>query len=145
MGRAKVVARFQDRLSQPYRTLGIFQLFADIIKLLIKEDTTRMGRMFLFSTCTDPITGICSPFMGVLPFAEVVGWGRPQCCPAYIVAAGASARSQSSWRAGHPITALVGHTMVANMISYEIPMVVILHSGDPDQFDEHADDIPGSK
>ncbi|MCK7480705.1 MAG: NADH-quinone oxidoreductase subunit H [Candidatus Moduliflexus flocculans] len=46
-----MVARFQDRIG-PNRLgpFGLIQPFADIIKLIIKEDTTPAARTRLFTT-----------------------------------------------------------------------------------------------
>lgn len=127
----KVVARFQDRLG-PNRVgpWGIFQPFADIIKLLIKEDTTPNGAdVFVFNLA--PILSLASVLLlwAVLPFAEVVFGVDLNVALLYIVAAGAIGTLSiimAGWSSNNKFALVGAYRMVANMISYEIPMVVIL-------------------
>ena len=127
----KVVARFQDRLG-PNRIgpWGIFQPFADIIKLLIKEDTTPNGAdVFIFNLA--PILSLASVLLlwAVLPFAEVVFGVDLNVALLYIVAAGAIGTLSiimAGWSSNNKFALVGAYRMVANMISYEIPMVVIL-------------------
>jgi NADH-quinone oxidoreductase subunit H len=127
----KVVARFQDRIG-PNRIgpWGIFQPFADIIKLLIKEDTTPNGAdVFVFNLA--PILSLASVLLlwAVLPFAEVVFGVDLNVALLYIVAAGAIGTLSvimAGWSSNNKFALVGAYRMVANMISYEIPMVVIL-------------------
>lgn len=127
----KVVARFQDRLG-PNRIgpWGIFQPFADIIKLLIKEDTTPNGAdVFVFNLA--PILSLASVLLlwAVLPFAEVVFGVDLNVALLYIVAAGAIGTLSiimAGWSSNNKFALVGAYRMVANMISYEIPMVIIL-------------------
>ena len=127
----KVVARFQDRLG-PNRVgpWGIFQPFADIIKLLIKEDTTPNGAdVFVFNLA--PILSLASVLLlwAVLPIAEVVFGVDLNVALLYIVAAGAIGTLSvimAGWSSNNKFALVGAYRMVANMISYEIPMVVIL-------------------
>jgi len=127
----KVVARFQDRLG-PNRIgpWGIFQPFADIIKLLIKEDTTPNGAdVFVFNLA--PILSLASVLLlwAVLPIAEVVFGVDLNVALLYIVAAGAIGTLSvimAGWSSNNKFALVGAYRMVANMISYEIPMVVIL-------------------
>ncbi len=127
----KVVARFQDRLG-PNRIgpWGIFQPFTDIIKLLIKEDTTPNGAdVFVYNLA--PILSLASVLLlwAVLPFAEVVFGVDLNVALLYIVAAGAIGTLSiimAGWSSNNKFALVGAYRMVANMISYEIPMVVIL-------------------
>jgi NADH-quinone oxidoreductase subunit H len=127
----KVVARFQDRLG-PNRIgpWGLFQPFADIIKLLIKEDTTPNGAdVIVFNLA--PILSLASVLLlwAVLPFAEVVFGVDLNVALLYIVAAGAIGTLSiimAGWSSNNKFALVGAYRMVANMISYEIPMVVIL-------------------
>jgi NADH-quinone oxidoreductase subunit H len=127
----KVVARFQDRLG-PNRIgpWGIFQPFADIIKLLIKEDTTPSGAdVVVFNLA--PVLSLASVLLlwAVLPFAEVVFGVDLNVALLYIVAAGAIGTLSiimAGWSSNNKFALVGAYRMVANMISYEIPMVVIL-------------------
>jgi NADH-quinone oxidoreductase subunit H len=127
----KVVARFQDRLG-PNRVgpWGIFQPFADIIKLLIKEDITPVGAdVFVFNLA--PILSLASVLLlwAVLPIAGVIFGVDLNVALLYIVAAGAIGTLSiimAGWASNNKYALVGAYRMVANMISYEIPMVVIL-------------------
>src|SRR5512137_2245307 len=87
----KVVARFQDRLG-PNRIgpWGIFQPFADIIKLLIKEDTTPVGAdVFVFNLAL--ILSLASVLLlwAILPITSIIFGVDLNVALLYIVAAGA--------------------------------------------------------
>jgi NADH-quinone oxidoreductase subunit H len=109
---------------------GLFQPFADIIKLLIKEDTTPNGAdVFVFNLA--PILSLASVLLlwAVLPFAEVVFGVDLNVALLYIVAAGAIGTLSiimAGWSSNNKFALVGAYRMVANMISYEIPMVVIL-------------------
>jgi NADH-quinone oxidoreductase subunit H len=127
----KVVARFQDRLG-PNRIgpWGIFQPFADIIKLLIKEDITPTGAdVFVFNLA--PILSLASVLLlwAVLPIAGVIYGVDLNVALLYVVAAGAIGTLSiimAGWSSNNKFALVGAYRMVANMISYEIPMVVIL-------------------
>ena len=127
----KVVARFQDRLG-PNRVgpWGIFQPFADIIKLLVKEDTTPNGAdVFVFNLA--PILSLASVLLlwAVLPIAGVIFGVDLNVALLYIVAAGSIGTLSvimAGWSSNNKFALVGAYRMVANMISYEIPMVVIL-------------------
>ena len=127
----KVVARFQDRLG-PNRIgpWGIFQPFADIIKLLIKEDITPAGAdVFVFNLA--PILSLTSVllFGRSCRLASVIYGVDLNVALLYIVAAGAIGTLSiimAGWSSNNKFALVGAYRMVANMISYEIPMVVIL-------------------
>jgi NADH-quinone oxidoreductase subunit H len=127
----KVVARFQDRLG-PNRIgpWGIFQPFADIIKLLIKEDITPAGAdVFVFNLA--PILSLASVLLlwAILPIAGVVYGVDLNVALLYIVAAGAIGTLSiimAGWASNNKFALVGAYRMVANMISFEIPMLIIL-------------------
>ena len=127
----KVVARFQDRLG-PNRIgpFGIIQPFADIIKLIIKEDITPAGAdKILFNL--GPVLAIASVIFlwAILPLSTKIFGVDLNVGLLYIVAAGALGTLSiivGGWASNNKYALLGAFRMVANMISYEIPMVVTL-------------------
>ncbi|MEZ0394973.1 MAG: NADH-quinone oxidoreductase subunit NuoH [Anaerolineales bacterium] len=127
----KVVARFQDRLG-PNRLgpFGLIQPFADIIKLLIKEDTTPAGAdKFLYNLA--PVLALASVLLlwAILPLASVIYGVDLNVALLYLIAAGALgtlAIIMGGWASNNKYALLGAFRMVATMISYEIPMVVAL-------------------
>jgi NADH-quinone oxidoreductase subunit H len=127
----KVVARFQDRLG-PNRIgpFGLIQPFADIIKLIIKEDITPAGAdKLLFNL--GPVLAIASVIIlwAILPLSKKIFGVDLNVAVLYLVAAGALGTLSiiiGGWASNNKYALLGSFRMVANMISYEIPMVVVL-------------------
>lgn len=127
----KVVARFQDRLG-PNRIgpFGIFQPFADVIKLIIKEDITpATADKFVFNLA--PILSLASVIIlwAVLPLASTVYGVDLNVALLYLVAAGALGTLSvimAGWASDNKYALVGAYRMVAAMISFEIPMVVAL-------------------
>jgi NADH-quinone oxidoreductase subunit H len=127
----KVVARFQDRLG-PNRIgpFGLIQPFADIIKLIIKEDITPAGAdKLLFNL--GPILAMSSVIIlwAILPLSSKIFGVDLNVAVLYLVAAGAIGTLSiivGGWASNNKYALLGAYRMVANMISYEIPMVVVL-------------------
>jgi len=127
----KVVARFQDRLGPnrigPY---GLFQPFADIIKLIIKEDITPAGADKLLYNL-GPVLAIASVIIlwAILPLSAKIYGVDLNVAILYLVAAGALGTLSiivGGWASNNKYALLGAFRMVANMVSYEIPMVVVL-------------------
>jgi NADH-quinone oxidoreductase subunit H len=127
----KVVARFQDRLG-PNRIgpFGLFQPFADIIKLVIKEDITPAGAdKIIFNIA--PVLAATSviALWAILPLASSIFGTDLNVALLYVVAAGALgtlAIVMGGWSSNNKYALVGAFRMVANMISYEVPMVIIL-------------------
>ena len=127
----KVVARFQDRLG-PNRIgpFGLIQPVADIIKMVIKEDITPAGADKIIYNIA-PVLAATSVIVlwAILPLASTVYGVDLNVGLLYIVAAGALgtlAIIMAGWSSNNKYALLGAFRMVANMISYEIPMVIIL-------------------
>ena len=127
----KVVARFQDRLG-PNRIgpFGLIQPFADIIKLVIKEDITPAGADKLLYNL-GPVLAIASVIIlwAILPLSSKIFGVDLNVAVLYLVAAGALGTLSiimGGWASNNKYALLGAFRMVANMISYEIPMVVVL-------------------
>ncbi len=127
----KVVARFQDRLG-PNRIgpFGLIQPVADIIKMVIKEDITPDGADKIIYNIA-PVLAATSVIMlwAILPLASTIYGVDLNVGLLYIVAAGALgtlAIIMAGWSSNNKYALLGAFRMVANMISYEIPMVIIL-------------------
>jgi NADH-quinone oxidoreductase subunit H len=127
----KVVARFQDRLG-PNRIgpFGLVQPFADIIKLIIKEDITPAGADKLLYNL-GPVLAIASVIIlwAILPLSEKIFGVDLNVAVLYLVAAGGLGTLSiivGGWASNNKYALLGAFRMVANMISYEIPMVVVL-------------------
>jgi NADH-quinone oxidoreductase subunit H len=127
----KVVARFQDRLG-PNRLgpFGLIQPFADVIKLLIKEDITPTGAdRHIFNLA--PILALASVLMlwAVVPFSENVFGTDLSVGVLYIVAVGAIGTLgiiMAGWASNNKYALLGAFRTVAQVVSYEVPMVIIL-------------------
>jgi NADH-quinone oxidoreductase subunit H len=127
----KVAARFQDRLG-PNRLgpFGLFQPLADIIKLVIKEDITPAGADKIIYNIA-PVLAATSAIAlwAILPLAASVFGVDLNVAILYIVAAGALgtlAIIMAGWSSNNKYALVGAFRMVANMVSYEIPMVVVL-------------------
>ncbi len=127
----KVVARFQDRLG-PNRIgpFGIFQPFADIVKLIIKEDITPAGADKLVYNLA-PILSLTSVLLlwAILPLAATIYGTDLNVALLYLVAAGSLGTLSiimAGWSSNNKYALLGAFRMVAAMVSYEIPMVVAL-------------------
>jgi len=127
----KVVARFQDRLG-PNRIgpFGLIQPFADIIKLVIKEDITPAGADKLVFNMA-PVLAMASVILlwAILPLASKIYGVDLNVAVLYLVAAGALGTLSiimAGWASNNKYALLGAFRMVASMISYEVPMVVTL-------------------
>ncbi len=127
----KVVARFQDRLG-PNRIgpFGLIQPFADIIKLIIKEDITPVGADKLIYNIA-PVLAMASVIIlwAILPLSSKIMGTDLNVAVLYLVAAGALGTLSiimAGWASNNKYALLGAFRMVANMVSYEIPMVVTL-------------------
>ena len=127
----KMIARFQDRLG-PNRLgpWGLVQAIADALKLMTKEDVV--------PTSADKVVYWVAPIlavMGVLMSFGVVAWA-PGLIGAdlnvgvlYIVALGSisvMAALMAGWSSSNKYAVLAGFRVVAQLLSYEIPMVLAM-------------------
>jgi NADH-quinone oxidoreductase subunit H len=127
----KVVARFQDRLG-PNRVgpFGLIQPFADIIKLLIKEDTTPEGADKVVYNLA-PILSMMSVLIlwAVVPLAPVVFGVDLNVGVLFIIAAGAIGALSiimAGWSSNNKFALIGSFRQVAVMVSFEIPMLTML-------------------
>ena len=127
----KMVARFQDRLG-PNRVgpFGIIQPIADVIKLLIKEDILPNGAdKFIFNLA--PIFALASVLLlwAVVPFAPTVIGADINVAVLYVVGIGAVGTLgiiMAGWASNNKYALLGAFRTVAQMIAYEVPMVIAL-------------------
>jgi NADH-quinone oxidoreductase subunit H len=127
----KVAARMQDRLG-PNRVgpLGLFQTVADAIKLMTKEDITPQGAdRWLFNIA--PFLAVVSVLLlwAVVPFAPDVMGTNVNIGVIYLVAAGAFgtlAILLAGWSSNNKYALLGAFRTVAQLVSYEVPMILAL-------------------
>lgn len=127
----KVVARFQDRLGPnrvgPY---GLIQPIADVIKLLIKEDILPVGAdKFVYNLA--PIFALATVLLiwAVLPISATSVGTSLNVGLLYIVAIGAIstlAIIMAGWASNNKYALLGALRTVAQMVSYEVPMVIAM-------------------
>ncbi|MCB0119838.1 MAG: NADH-quinone oxidoreductase subunit NuoH [Anaerolineales bacterium] len=127
----KVVARFQDRLG-PNRVgpFGLIQPFADIIKLIIKEDTTP-GDADKVVYNLAPILSMMSVLIlwAVVPLAPAILGTDLNVGVLYLIAAGAIGTLSiimAGWASNNKFALIGGFRQVAVMVSFEIPMLTML-------------------
>jgi len=127
----KVVARFQGRLG-PNRLgpFGIIQPFADIIKLLIKEDITPIGAdRILFNLAPPFAMAAVLLIWAVIPFSDGLLGADLNVGVLYIVGVGAIGTLSiilAGWASNNKYSLLGAFRTVAQMIAYEVPMVIVL-------------------
>lgn len=127
----KVVARFQDRLGPnrlgPY---GLIQPIADVIKLLIKEDIKPQGAdTFIYNL--SPIIALATvlALWAVIPLAPTIVGSEIDVGVLYIVGIGAIGTLgiiMAGWASNNKYALLGAFRTVAQMVSYEVPMVIAL-------------------
>ncbi|HEY2979999.1 MAG TPA: complex I subunit 1 family protein [Anaerolineales bacterium] len=127
----KVVARFQDRLGPnrvgPY---GLIQPFADIIKLIIKEDITPDGAdKPVFNLA--PLLSLMSVLIlwAIIPLAPLVLGVDLNVSLLYLVAAGAIGTLSiimAGWASNNKYALIGAYRQVAVLVSFEIPMITTL-------------------
>ncbi len=127
----KVVARFQDRLG-PNRVgpFGLIQPFADIIKLLIKEDITPANADKVVYNLA-PILSMMSVLIlwAIVPLAPVILGVDLNIGILYLVAAGAIGTLSiimAGWSSNNKFALIGAFRQVAVLVSFEIPMVAAL-------------------
>jgi len=125
----KVAGRFQDRYG-PNRVgpLGILQFVADAIKMFTKEDTTPANAdRVIFNLA--PVMVVVPTFLvlAVLPFGRGMVAADLNIGFLYIVAISSLATIATllaGWGSRNKYSLLGGMRVVAQMISYEVPMVL---------------------
>lgn len=127
----KVVARFQDRIGPnrvgPY---GLIQPFADIIKLIIKEDTTPDGADKVVYNIA-PLLSMMSVLIlwAVVPLAPVMLGVDLNAGALFIIAAGSIGTLSiimAGWSSNNKFSVIGAFRQVAVMVSFEIPMLAVL-------------------
>ena len=127
----KVVARFQDRIGPnrlgPY---GLIQPLADVVKLLIKEDITPVGADRIVYNIA-PLIALATALSlwAVLPISATIYGSNLNVGVLYLVAMGAISTLgiiMAGWASNNKYALLGAFRTVAQMVSYEIPMVVTL-------------------
>lgn len=127
----KVVGRFQDRLG-PNRLgpFGLIQPFADIIKLLIKEDIMPVGAdRIVYNLAPIMALGTVLLLWAVIPLAPTLIGADINVAVLYIVAVGAIgslAIIMAGWASNNKYALLGAFRSVAMIVSYEVPMVIVL-------------------
>lgn len=127
----KVVSRFQSRIG-PNRLgpFGLIQPFADIIKLLIKEDTTPEGADKPVYNLA-PILSMMSVLIlwAVVPLAPTILGVDLNVGVLYIIAAGAIGTLSiimAGWSSNNKYSLIGAFREVAVMLSFEIPMLTVM-------------------
>lgn len=127
----KIAARIQDRLG-PNRAgpFGLLQPIADVIKIFTKEITTPDGAdKVVFNIA--PILAVASVLLiwAVIPFAPTVLGTEINVGVLYVVAIGSFgvvAIIMAGWSSNNKFALLGAFRAVAQVISYEVPMVLAL-------------------
>ncbi len=127
----KIAARIQDRLG-PNRAgpFGLLQPFADIIKIFTKEITTPEGAdKVVFNIA--PLLAVASVLLiwAVIPFASTVVGTGINVGVLYVVAIGSFgvvAIIMAGWSSNNKYALLGALRAVAQIVSYEVPMVLSL-------------------
>lgn len=127
----KIVARFQDRLG-PNRVgpFGLIQPFADIIKLIIKENIYPKGADKIVYNFA-PIIMMMSVLLlwAVFPLSPILFGVDLNVGVLYLIGVGSLGTLSiimAGWSSNNKYALLGAFRQVAVMISYEIPMVVAL-------------------
>ncbi|MDO9300384.1 MAG: NADH-quinone oxidoreductase subunit H, partial [Anaerolineales bacterium] len=127
----KVVARFQDRIG-PNRLgpFGLIQPFADIIKLMIKEDTTPDGADKVVYNLA-PMLSMMSVLIlwAVVPLAPVMLSVDLNVGALFIIAAGSIGTLSiimAGWSSNNKFSVIGAFRQVAVMISFEVPMLAVM-------------------
>ena len=127
----KVVSRFQDRIG-PNRVgpFGLIQPFADIIKLLIKEDITPDGADKVVYNLA-PLLSMMSVLIlwAVVPLAPTMLGVDLNIGALYIIAAGAIGALSiimAGWSSNNKYALIGAFRQVAVLVAFEIPMLTIL-------------------
>lgn len=127
----KIAARIQDRLG-PNRAgpFGLLQPIADVIKIFTKEITTPDGAdKVVFNIA--PILAVASVLLiwAVVPFASTVVGAEINVGVLYVVAVGSFgvvAIIMAGWSSNNKFALLGAFRAVAQVVSYEVPMVLAL-------------------
>jgi NADH-quinone oxidoreductase subunit H len=127
----KVVSRFQSRIG-PNRVgpFGLIQPFADIIKLLIKEDITPTGADKIVYNLA-PILSMMSVLVlwAVIPLAPNILGVDLNVGVLYIIATGAIGTLSiimAGWASNNKYSLIGAFREVAVMLSFEIPMLTVM-------------------
>ncbi|HAJ35570.1 MAG TPA: NADH-quinone oxidoreductase subunit NuoH [Chloroflexi bacterium] len=127
----KVISRIQDRIGPnrlgPY---GLFQTVADAMKLLSKEDIKPKSADTL-SYFIAPILSVVGVLMAlaVIPFGAGLIGADLNVGVLYLVALGSigiMAALMAGWGSNNKYALLAGFRVVAQLLSYEIPMVLAM-------------------
>jgi NADH-quinone oxidoreductase subunit H len=127
----KVAARFQDRLGPnrvgPY---GLAQSFADILKLLGKEDITPAGAdKVVFNLA--PLVGVVAimTIWAVIPLASTIVGANVNVGVLYVIGIsglGTIAIMMGGWSSNNKFALLGAFRTVAQLVAYEVPMIIAL-------------------
>ena len=127
----KTVSRIQDRIG-PNRAgpWGIWQSVADALKLLSKEDI-RPAEADIIAYFLAPILSVFGVIMSlaVIPFANGLIGADLNVGVLYLVALGSigiMSALMAGWSSNNKYALLAGFRVVAQLLSYEIPMVLAM-------------------
>ena len=127
----KVISRMQDRIG-PNRVgkYGLLQTVADAVKLLSKEDITPYEADKIAYNLS-PILAVSGVLMllAVIPFAPGLSGVDLNIAALYIVALGSigiMAALMAGWGSNNKYALLAGFRVVAQLLSYEIPLVLAI-------------------
>jgi NADH-quinone oxidoreductase subunit H len=127
----KVISRMQDRIG-PNREgrYGLLQTVADALKLLSKEDIRPTNADFL-SYALAPILSVFGVILTLAVVAFAPGWIAVDLNIGvlYLVALGSigiMAALMAGWSSNNKYALLAGFRVVAQLLSYEIPMVLAM-------------------
>ncbi|MEN8097734.1 MAG: NADH-quinone oxidoreductase subunit NuoH [Chloroflexota bacterium] len=131
LGERKIIGRFQDRLG-PNRVgpFGIFQTIPDVVKLLTKEIITPAHVDKLLYNIA-PLLSVSSVILiwAVMPFAKNIIGVDLDVGALYFVAVssfGTLAILLAGWSSNNKYALVAAFRVVAQLVSYEVPMVLAL-------------------
>ena len=127
----KIISRFQDRLG-PNRIgpWGIFQPFADMLKIFTKEYITPQGADIIPFNLA-PVLMVAGVMMvwAVLPFTKTTVGTTLSVGVLYIIAVGGLGEMGivlAGWGSNNKYSLIAAFRLIAQLVSYELPMVIAL-------------------